>query len=156
MQQQSLQSDSLETILTTTQDTMQQLLQILLNETAALEKNNIDKFTAITQKKIVLTEEIEKSEQMRVQYLIKNSLNPNEPSQCIQGDKLNTLWNKIKDLSTQAQRQNQVNGLVINGNRRQVQTKIDILSANPPSSELVYSSSGENIKQRNSNTIARA
>ena len=154
--QQPTQSVSLETILTATQDTMQQLLKVLLNETAALEKNSIEEFSSINQKKILLTEKVEQSEQMRVQFLTKNALNPNEPSQWIQGDKLNSLWSKIKELSTQAQKQNQINGLVINGNRRRAQTKIDILSANPPSSELTYSSSGENIKQRNSKTIAHA
>lgn len=151
-----MQSVSLETILVTTQDNMQQLLKVLLNETVALEKNNIEEFTSINQQKTMLTEKVEQSEQMRVQFLTKNALNPNEPSQWIQSDKLNVLWTKIKELSTQAQKQNQINGLVINGNRRRVQTKIDILSANPPSSELTYSSSGENIKQRNSNTIAHA
>ena len=154
--QQPTQSVSLETILATIQDNMQQLLKVLLNETVALEKNSIEEFSSINQKKIMLTEKVEQSEQMRVQYLTKKTLNPNEPSQWIQGEKLNALWSKIKELSTQAQKQNQINGLVINGNRRRTQTKIDILSANPPSSELTYSSSGVNVKQRNSNTIAHA
>lgn len=154
--QQPTQSVSLETILATIQDNMQQLLKVLLNETAALEKNSIEEFSSINQKKIMLTEKVEQSEQMRVQYLTKKTLNPNEPSQWIQGEKLNALWSKIKELSTQAQKQNQINGLVINGNRRRTQTKIDILSANPPSSELTYSSSGVNVKQRNSKTIAHA
>lgn len=145
---------SLESILTTTQDKMQQLLKVLKNETSILEKNNIEEFEGITQEKISLTEQIEKNEQLRIHFLTSKSLNPNEPSQWLQNNKLNSLWAKIKKLSEQAQKQNQINGLVINGNRRRVQTQIEILSASPPAAELIYSASGENIKQRNSNTLA--
>ena len=145
---------SLESILTTTQDKMQQLLKVLKNETSILEKNNIEEFEGITQKKITLTEQIEKNEQLRIHFLTSKSLNPNKPSQWLQNNKLNSLWTKIKKLSEQAQKQNQINGLVINGNRRRVQTQIEILSASPPAAELVYSASGENIKQRNSKTLA--
>ena len=147
---------SLESILTTTQDKMQQLLKVLKNETSVLEKNNIEEFEGINKEKITLTEQIEKNEQLRIQFLTTKSLNPNEPTQWLKNNKLNSLWSKIKELSEQAQKQNQINGLVINGNRNRVQTKIEILSASPPAAELVYSASGENIKQRNSNTLAHA
>ena len=133
---------SLESILTTTQDKMQQLLKVLKNETSILEKNNIEEFEGITQEKISLTEQIEKNEQLRIHFLTSKSLNPNEPSQWLQNNKLNSLWAKIKKLSEQAQKQNQINGLVINGNRRRVQTQIEILSASPPAAELIYSASG--------------
>ncbi len=147
---------SLESILTTTQDKMQQLLKVLKNETSVLEKNNFEEFEGITQEKITLTEQIEKNEQLRIHFLSSKSLDPNEPTQWLQNNKLNSLWSEIKKLSEQAQKQNQINGLVINGNRRRVQTQIEILSASPPAAELVYSASGENIKQRNSNTLAHA
>jgi len=154
--QHTTQPLSLESILTTTHDKMQQLLKVLENETSVLKKNNFEEFEGITQEKITLTEQIEKNEQLRIQFLTTKSLNPNEPTQWIKNNKLNSLWSKIKKLSEQAQKQNQINGLVINGNRRRVQTQIEILSASPPAAELIYSASGENIKQRNSNTLAHA
>lgn len=154
--QHTTQPLSLESILTTTQDKMQQLLKVLKNETSVLEKNNFEEFEGITQEKITLTEQIEKNEQLRIQFLTTKSLNPNEPKQWLKNNKLNSLWSKIRKLSEQAQKQNQINGLIINGNRRRVQTQIEILSASPPAVELVYSASGENIKQRNSNTLAHA
>lgn len=154
--QHTTQPLSLESILTTTQEKMQQLLKVLKNETSVLEKNNIEEFEGITQEKITLTEQIEKNEQLRIQFLTTKSLNPNEPTQWLKNNKLNSLWSKIKELSEQAQKQNQINGLVINGNRHRVQTQIEILSASPPAAELVYSASGENIKQRSSKTLAHA
>ena len=150
------QSISLESILTTTHDKMQQLLIILKNEASVLEKNKLEEFDIITQKKIALTEQIEKNEQLRIHFLKNKSLNPNEPSQWLQSNKLNSLWSEIKKTSEQAQKQNQINGLVINGNRRRVQTKIEILSSTPIATELTYSASGENIKQRNSSILTHA
>ena len=154
--QHSTQPVSLENILINSQDKMQQLLDLLINETSLLKKNDIEELEAITQKKITITEQIEKNEQQRIHFLTIRSLNPNEPKQWLLDNKLISIWSKIKDLSEQAQKQNQINGLVINGNRRRVQTKIEILSTSAPAVELTYSASGENINQRNSKTLAHA
>lgn len=145
---------SLETILTFTQDKMQQLLQVLKNETAVLAENNIEALEKITLEKTTLTEQIEKNEQQRIHFLSEKSLNPNEPKQWLQNNKLISIWREIKTFSEQCQKQNQINGLVINGNRRRVQTKIEILSSSSPAVELVYSASGESVNQRNSNSLA--
>lgn len=156
MMQNSTQSLSLENILSITQDKMLQLLEVLKKETLILEENNINELENITQKKITLTEQIEKNEQQRIHFLSTHSLNPDEPKQWLQGNKLISIWTKIKELSEQAQKQNQINGLVINGSRRRVQTKIEILTTSAPAVELTYSASGENINLRNSNTLAHA
>lgn len=145
---------SLETILAVTQDKMQKLLQLLNNETAALEKNDIEAMESITLEKITLTEQIEKNEQERIHFLTENKLNPNEPKQWLKSNNLLAIWNEIKKLSEQSQKQNQINGLVINGNRRRIQTQIEILSSSSPSVELVYSASGESVSQRVSKTLA--
>jgi len=135
---------------------MQQLLQLLKKETALLEKNNVEELESITLEKIALTEQIESNEQQRINFLTSRSLNANEPSQWLHNNTLIAIWDEIKDLSTQAQKQNQINGLVINGNRRRIKAQIEILSTSAPAVELTYSASGENINQRNSNTLARA
>ena len=145
---------SLESILETSLDKMQQLLKSLIDETSALKNNNIEEFEVITAEKIALTEQVEDNEKLRVHFLVNKGVNPSIPSEWLHNNKLNTLWAKIRDISKQAQKQNQINGLVINGNRRRVQTQIEILCASPPAAELVYSATGKNIKQRSSNTIA--
>lgn len=147
------QTLSLETILTLTQDKMLHLLELLKSETLILEKNNIEELEKITLEKITITESIEKNEQQRVHFLNTRALNPNEPATWLSNNKLISTWSNIKKLSEQAQKQNQINGIVINGNRRRVQTKIEILSTSAPASELVYSASGENINQKNSKTL---
>ena len=148
------QTPSLETILTISQDKMFHLLELLKSETLILEKNDVDELEKITLEKISITEEIEKNEAQRVNFLNEKALDPNEPATWLSNNKLISTWSNIKNLSEQAQKQNQINGIVINGNRRRVQTKIEILSSSSPSSELLYSASGENINQKNSKILA--
>jgi flagellar biosynthesis/type III secretory pathway chaperone len=147
---------SLETILIFSRDKMQQLLNLLQKEAKVLENNNIDELEAITKEKITLTEQIEKNEQQRIHFLTAKSLNAAEPSEWLGNNKLITIWRKIKELSEQAQKQNQVNGQVIFGNRRRLKTQLEILSSSTPATELTYSATGENVNQHNSNTLARA
>ena len=146
---------SLETLLAFTRDKMQQLLNVLKNETSILEKNNIDELENITLEKMLLTEAIEANEQQRIRFLSEKALDPAEPKQWLNNNNLVLIWQEIKKASEQCQKQNLINGLVINSNRRRVQTQLEILNS-APAAELVYSSSGESVNQRNSNTLARA
>jgi len=154
MMQHARHTLSLETILIATRDKMQKLLQLLNNETTVLKENNIEALENLTLEKISLTEQVEKNEQERVRFLTEKKLNPDEPKQWLKSNALLSIWDEIKKLSEQCQKQNQINGLVINGNRRRVQTQIEILSSSSPSVELVYSASGESINQRDSKTLA--
>lgn len=145
---------TLETILTSTYEKMDNLLQVLKNEILVLKNEDVKELEDITLKKIALTEEIEKNEMIRVKFLNEKSLDPNEPRQWINNKKLISIWSNLKNISEQAQKQNQINGMVINGNRRRIQAKIEIFSTSSPASELIYSASGENINQNNSKIIA--
>jgi flagellar biosynthesis/type III secretory pathway chaperone len=133
---------------------MDRLLGVLKNEISVLKKEDVKELENITLKKIALTEEIETNEKIRVNFLKQRALDPNEPTQWINNKNLKLIWSDIKKISEQAQKQNQINGMVINGNRRRVQAKIEIFSSSSPSAELTYSSSGENINQNNSKIIA--
>jgi len=156
MQTTTLQALSLEEILLFTKDKMYRLLQALNNETQVLKKNNISDLEKITEEKIKLTREIEKNEQQRIHFLSSKALNPNEPAQWLFSNNLKSIWKEITLLSEKAQKQNQINGQVINANRRRVKTQIEILSTSSPSVELTYSSTGENVNQHNSKTLAHA
>ena len=145
---------SLETILISTQEKMDSLLQVLKSEILVLKNEDVKELENITLKKIALTEEIEKNEKIRVNFLNQRALDPNEPAQWINNKNLTSIWSNIKNISEQAQKQNQINGMVINGNRRRIQAKIEIFSSSSPAGELMYSASGENINQNNSKIIA--
>jgi len=148
---------SLESILTISLDKIQQLLKILQQETELLKKNNIAELENLTLKKTNLTEQIESNEKQRVNFLNAKSLNPNQPEQWLKTPHLITIWDSIKDFAEQSKKQNQINGLVINRNRNRVKTQIEILSRSSlPPTDLVYSASGEGVKQRSPNTLARA
>ena len=96
------QSLSLEVILNTTQDKMSKLLHSLKNETSALERNNIDELQSITEEKTSLTTQIEKNEQQRIHFLTNEKLNPNEPTQWLDNNKLINIWEEIKDLISES------------------------------------------------------
>ena len=145
---------SLETILLFTQDKMQQLLNALKDEAKVLQKYDVDELENITSLKVTLTEQIEKNEQRRIEFLNEKSLDPNKPKQWLNNDKLNSIWQKIKTISEQSQKQNLINGIVINGSRRRIQAQINILSSSSPTVELVYSASGESVSHRDSITLA--
>lgn len=148
---------SLEKILTLCSKSMQQLLMLLQDETAVLKTNDIPRLEDITLNKIAITEQVEKNEQSRIQFLSQHSLDPNQPGQWIKNAKLKSIWNELKDFASQCQKQNQINGLVINGYRNQVKTQIEILSTSSlPEADLVYSSAGEGVQQRKSKTLAHA
>lgn len=155
---QTTRSDfSLEKILTRYTTSMQQLLSFLQDETAVLKTNDIPRLEEITLNKIAITEQVEKNEQLRIQFLSQHSLDPNQPEHWITNSTLNSLWNQLKEVAGECQKQNKINGLVINGYRNQVKTKIEIFSTSSlPAADLVYSSAGESIQQRNSKTLAHA
>ena len=156
MQAATSQAISLQEILLFTKDKMQLLLQALNNETLVLKKNDVSELEKITEEKIRLTSEIERNEQARIHFLSNKALDPNKPAQWLSSNNLKSIWKEIKLLSEKAQKQNQINGQVINGNRRRVKTQIEILSTSSPSVELTYSSTGENVNQNNSKTLAHA
>ena len=146
---------SLESILIFSRDQMQQLLQLLNNETEALKnKHDLDELERITLEKIKLSENIEVNEQQRIHYLNEKNLEPNKPKQWLTTNKLISIWQEIKLLSEKSQKQNLINGLVINGNRRRIQAQLEILNVSP-AVELAYSSSGESIKQKKSTTLVQ-
>ena len=145
---------SLETILIFAENKMQQLLQVLNRETSILEDNNLKELESITLEKISLSVQIEKNEQQRIHFLTAKLLNPSEPSQWLENNKLISLWLDIKKLSVKAQKQNQINGQIINDNRRRLQTQIEVLSTSSPAAKLVYSAESENIIHRDSNSLA--
>jgi flagellar biosynthesis/type III secretory pathway chaperone len=144
---------SLETILSFTHNSMKQLLLVLNNETKLLKENNPDALQDITQEKLKLTEQIENSEQQRIHLLTELNLDPNEPAQWLQTRSLKILWQQIKTVAEASQKQNQINGIVINSNRHKIQTQLDILNASP-AVDLVYSATGMSVKQRGLNTLA--
>ena len=134
---------------------MQQLLQLLKSETELLKSNDIEALEKITSEKTKLAEKIERLEHQRIVVVKQQNADPAEPRQWLVTTTLQKQWKKLRNISEQAQRQNQINGLVINGRRNSIQTQIEILCNARPATDLVYSANGKNIKQDNSSTLAR-
>ncbi len=153
--QQTPHTLSLDHILQHSQQKMQQLVQLLQQETEALRQNDIALLETIAPQKQQLAADIEAAEQQRVQHLQKRTLDPQQPRQWLKSKTEKACWKKLRQLAEQAHRQNQINGLVINGNRQRIQAQIEILCNAKPGNDLVYSANGKNIRQNDSNTLGQ-
>lgn len=68
----------------------------------------------------------------------------------------NSLWKKLLEAAGACQKQNQVNGAIINTTRRHAEQATNILNGIQPATELHYDSSGETISGHQPRTLAKA
>jgi len=69
---------------------------------------------------------------------------------------LNSLWKNLLEIATACQKQNQINGIIINANQRHIEQATIILSGIQPEMELRYDSLGETTSERLPRSIAKA
>lgn len=69
---------------------------------------------------------------------------------------LNVLWKNLLEAAAACQKQNQINGAIINTTRRYAEQATIILNGIQPATELHYDSSGETISGRQPRTLAKA
>lgn len=142
---------------------LQQLLVALNNEHKALVDKNIDSIQTISEEKIVLMEHLEDLNKERRNLLdnaglditstgvgdfLQNSNSPRAPQ-------MKALWDEISNISKQCDKQNNINGIIIESNKRHTENALSILQGKPQSTEL-YSNKGESIKSSHQQTLIRA
>ena len=142
---------------------LQQLLVALNKEHKALVDKNIDSIQSISEEKIVLMEHLEDLDKERRNLLdnaglditstgvgdfIQNSNSPRAPQ-------IKALWNEISNISKQCDKQNNINGIIIESNKRHTENALSILQGKPQNTEL-YSKNGESIKSSRQQTLIRA
>ncbi len=69
---------------------------------------------------------------------------------------LNALWKNLLEAAAACQKQNQINGAIINTTKRYAEQATIILNGIQPATELHYDSSGETISGRQPRTLAKA
>jgi len=142
---------------------LQQLLLALDNEHKALVDKNIDSIQSIAEEKIVLMEHLEDLNKERRSLLdnaglditstgvgdfLQNSKSPRAPQ-------MKALWDEISNISKQCDKQNNINGIIIESNKRHTENALSILQGKPQNTEL-YSNKGESIKSSHQQTLIRA
>ena len=142
---------------------LQQLLDALHSEHAALSKNDLKAVQSISEEKILLMEHLEDLNKERRTLLenaglditstgigdfLQNSKSPRAPL-------IKSLWKEISNLSNQCDKQNNINGIVIESNKRHTENALSILQGKQQNTEL-YSKKGESIKASHNQTLLRA
>jgi len=142
---------------------LQQLLVALDNEHKALVDKNIDSIQTISEEKIVLMEHLEDLNKERRNLLdnaglditstgvgdfLQNSNSPRAPQ-------MKALWDEISNISKQCDKQNNINGIIIESNKRHTENALSILQGKSQNTEL-YSNKGESIKSSHQQTLIRA
>lgn len=142
---------------------LQQLLLALKNEHKALSENNIETIQVIAAEKILLMEHLEDLNNERRTLLelaglditatgigdfLQNTSSPRAPL-------MKTLWDEISKLSSECDKQNNINGIIIESNKRHTENALSILQGKQQNTEL-YSKNGQSIKASHNQTLIRA
>lgn len=142
---------------------LQQLLNALNNEHKALSENDLQSVQTIAEEKILLMEHLEDLNKERRTLLetaglditstgiadfFQNSNSPRAPQ-------MKALWEAISTLSSQCEKQNNINGIVIEANKRHTENALSILQGKQQKTEL-YSKKGASIKSSHNQTLLRA
>jgi len=142
---------------------LEQLFHALENEFKALSDNDIQAIQAIAQEKVLLMEQLEDLNKERRLLLEEAGLNLAttgiddllNSSKITSSPHLKTLWNNISNLSKQCDKQNNINGIIIDNNKRHTENALSVLQGKQQTNEL-YSSKGQSIKMPKNQTLIRA
>lgn len=142
---------------------LKQLLNALNSEHQALSKNNFQSIDIIAKEKIVLMEQLEDLNKERLDLLnaagfdastesveefLKKTNSPRTPL-------VQSSWKEISNLTDKCEKQNDINGIVIENNRQHTENALSILQGKQQSTEL-YTNKGAPIKTTKTPTLIRA
>lgn len=140
-----------------------QLSQTLENENAALIDNDLDRIVQATNDKNRLFEILEDLEKERHELLLAAGLDldssgimaylQREPSRA--NNKTTAIWQQIETLTRQCRKQNQVNGIILEKNRRRTEKALAILKGQR-SQVGTYTASGETCHSQSRHSLAKA
>jgi len=156
-------SDKLSPLLEEITSYLNQLLEALHSEYQILTSNNLDLINEVSQNKILLMEHLEDLNKERLSILktagiesdsrSMESFFDNHPEQQIA--LLKKTWHQISKLTTDCEKQNNLNGMIIESNKRHTENALSVLQGKQQGTEL-YTKKGSTIKSQNKQTLVRA
>ncbi len=140
-----------------------QLSQILENEYTSLSDNDLERIIQAANDKNRLFELIEDLEKERHTVLLAAGLDfdssgimaylQRSPSQA--NNETASLWQQIETLTRQCRKQNQINGIILEKNRRRTEKALAILKGQSPQMGT-YNASGETCHSQSRHSLAKA
>lgn len=140
-----------------------QLGQTLENEYTALAENDLDRIVQAAHDKNRLFEFLEDLEKERHALLLSAGLDFDSSGimAYLQRDTSQTkheaaaIWQQIGALTQQCRKQNQINGIILEKNRRRTEKALAILKGQTPQT-TTYTASGETCHTQSRHTLAKA
>lgn len=138
---------------------MTHLHQALEQECQALSDNDLNTLQSIAEKKRSLSQGLDALEEKRMALFRETGFSPDNAGMQALFDKapvdVNKAWTTLETLTKRCQRQNNINGMVVDNNLRRVQMALAILQGQTIETEL-YNSTGTAITARNAQPLAQA
>ena len=154
---------SLTPVLHDIADHLDELAQVLHGEFDALTNNDMEAIQQAADAKSRLTDLLNDLENERTTLLRSAGLDLNKTGVMAylmrhdsgQPSELTALWQKIEQLTRSCEKQNKINGVIIEKNRRRTEAAMNILRGQPTDNEL-YSSAGSKVTNRQQQSLAKA
>ena len=140
---------------------LQQLHSVLKQEHQFLEEKNIEALSAVAENKKQISSNIELLEQQYIKLITQSGIEPapqnitqflEMASQSV--PELADKWQQIEQLGKACSDQNTVNGIILEYNRRNVESRLAILHGQPLTPDA-YSRNGKTTTSTHSNTLAQ-
>ncbi len=140
-----------------------QLMRTLETENTALADNNLDGIIQAANDKNRLFEFLEDLEKERHALLLAAGLDFDsngimaylERDSSRTGNETAATWQQIETLTHQCRKQNQINGIILEKNRRRTEKALAILKGQTPQA-TTYTASGETCHSQSRNSLAKA
>ena len=145
-------------------EALAELSIVLDKEYQALAEQDFEKIQQAIVDKEQLSVKIEALEQNRTELQQENGYQPNAQAthQFLTDisengdDNLLTLWEMITDLAEKCQEQNQINGIIVDNNKRQIAQALSILQSGFTEQTELYGADGSSVCSQQNTTIAKA
>lgn len=142
----------------------QQLLEILQSENQALQSNDHDAIQQLIPNKQQAIDSLESLVQQRQSLLKDAGFSADKKGmdsfirQCggISRGLLEQYRHQLITVASSCQRQNEINGIIINASSRYTKNALSILKGQRPGNEVHYGPNGEKINSSYSTTFAKA
>jgi len=142
---------------------LEQLFNALESEYTALSDNDIQAIQSIAKEKVILMEQLEDLNKERRILLEEAGLNLSSngiddffnSKTLPKNPKLQKLWSSISSLTKQCEKQNNINGIIIENNKRHTKDALSILQGKQKSTEL-YTNKGQTINTSTKKILIRA
>ena len=145
-------------------ESLSELSLVLDNEFTALKEQNVEGLRQATLDKDRLSDKLDELEKARCQILEHTSFNLDRISMQLyiqerfsdQGEALLTMWDMIAELAKACEKQNSVNGIVIENKRKQTKEALSILQSGEVAQTELYDADGASVGPAHGSTVARA